>query len=133
MHAPVLYQKRKERIKTMKLLLHTDDERIKWMTVMEDDFMSTEESCEDDNTAFTIRPLTWRSLEVNDFFGRLDTAAKNRRSSQSRKMRYERHTGEPSQRPCPVSKYGKSLLWAFSRAYHPAPSPSSSATPSLGT
>ncbi len=52
-------------MKTMKLLLHTDDERIKkWMTVMEDDFMSTEESCEDD---FTIRPLTWRSLKVNDF------------------------------------------------------------------
>ena len=91
--------------------------------------MSTEESCEDNDDTFTVRPLRWRSLKVNDFFTRLDLAAQSRRSSQSRKMRNQRQTGEPSVRPCPIEKYGKSLLWAFSREYHPAQSPSTS-TPS---
>ena len=82
-----LTQKCKERVKA----LQTDDERLKkWMNVMVNDFMSSEESCEEDDT-FVIRPLPWRSFKVNEFFGRLDTTSKTHRSSQSRKMRNGRH------------------------------------------
>lgn len=100
----------------------------KWMSVMVDDFMSTEESGDDDER-FIVRPLRWRSLKVKDFFGRLDVMAQSRRSSQSRKMRNERTIGEPSNRPCPITRYSKSLLWAFSKDYHPVQSPSVSTPP----
>ena len=124
-----LNQKCKERVKALKRMIQTDDERLKkWMNVMVNDFMSSEESCEEDDT-FVIRPLPWRSFKVNEFFGRLDTTSKTHRSSQSQKMRNGREPGEPSERPCPITKYGKSLLWAFSRAHHPVQSPSAT-TPS---
>jgi hypothetical protein len=95
---------------------------------MVDDFMSSEESSGED---FVVRPLKWRSLKVDDFFARLDATAQSRRSSQSRKMRNQRQAGEmPSQRPCPIANYSNTLLWAFKREYHPAPSPTCSSTPS---
>ncbi len=78
---------------------------------MVDDFMSTEDSDHDDT--FLVHPLKWRSLKVNDFFARLDVTTQSRRSSQSHKMRNQRKTGEPSERPCLVDKYAKSLRWAF--------------------
>ena len=78
-----LTQKCKERVKALKRMLQTDDERLKkWMNVMVNDFMSSEESCEEDDT-FVICPLAWRSFKVNEFFGRLDTTSKTHRSSQS--------------------------------------------------
>jgi len=125
-------------------MIQTDEERLKkWMNVMVSDFMSSEESCED---MFVIRPLPWRSFKVNivctffilgymllslhinlhesnEFFGRLDTTSQTLHSCQSRKMRNKRNSGEPSERPCPIAKYGKSLLWAFSRVHHPIQSP----------
>ena len=86
-----LTQKCKERVKALKRMIQTDDERLKkWMNVMVNNFMSSEESCEEDDT-FVIRPLPWRSFKVNEFFGRLDKTSKTHRSSQSRKMRNGRH------------------------------------------
>ena len=59
-------------MKALKRVLQTDDERLKkWMNVMVNNFMSSEESWEKDDT-FGIRPLPWRSFKVNEFFGRLD-------------------------------------------------------------
>ncbi len=125
-------QKCKERVKSLRQLLRTDEEQLKkWLNVVVDDFMSSEDSCEDDDATFFVRPLPWTSLKVNDFFGRLDTTSQNHRSTQSRKMRNKRQIGEPSERPCPIDKYSKTLLWAFGRAFHPAQNPST-VTPSRG-
>ena len=109
-------------MKALKRMIQTDEERLKkWMSVMVNDFMSSEESCEED--MFVIRPLPWRSFKVNEFFGRLDMTSQTLRSCQSQKMRKKRDSGEPSERPCPIAKYGKPLLWAFSRAHHLIQSP----------
>ena len=120
-------RKCKERVKALKRMLAVDEERLKkWLHITVNDFMSTEESCEEDDATFIVCPLPWRAFKVNDFFGRLDASLQSHRSSQSRKMRNKRRTGEPSESPCPIGRYGKSHHWAFSRAYHPTPSPSTS-------
>ena len=77
---------------------------------MVNNFMSIEEFCEE--AMFVIRPLPWWSFKVTEFFGRLDMTSQTLHSCQSRKMRNKRDSGEPSERPCPIAKYGKSLLWA---------------------
>jgi len=39
------------------------------MNVMVNDFMSSEESCEEEDM-FVICPMPWRSFKVNEFFGK---------------------------------------------------------------
>lgn len=95
-------QKRKEReaaiLKNSRL---TEDQRAKWLSVMTNDYMSSEESEEDD--VMTIHPIPWRSEHVNQMFQRIDSFCNSRKSPQARRQMKQRTTGRPSNRTQPSS------------------------------
>ena len=88
------------------------------MPCMTTDFMSSEESLseQEDNEGYSsdsdaepgpqrkylcIKPLPWRSRELNDLMVRLDRKIARRRSQKSARMVLERKQGPPSMRQAP--------------------------------
>lgn len=53
----------------------TKELRQKWLSVMKNEFMSSEESGDDDDSIVT-RPLPWRTGYVDQMFSRLMTTAR---------------------------------------------------------
>lgn len=104
-------QKRKERdsavLKNSKL---TEDQKKKWLTVMTNDFMSSEESGEDDS--MIVHPLPWRSEYVNKMFKRIDAFCGNKKSPQAKRQMKPRKYGMASSRPQPVVDEAV-LRWAI--------------------
>jgi len=95
-------QKKKEResalMKNKKL---TDEQRQKWLSVINNDFMSSEESGEEDS--IIIRPLPWRSKYVDSMFRKIDEYAKSKKSSQARRqLKVRRFSKDLSQRLAPI-------------------------------
>ena len=94
-------QKRKERetviLKNCKM---TEDQKKKWLGVMTNDYMSSEESGEDDS--IVIHPSLWRSDYVNTMFQRVDSYAENKKSPQAIRQMKRRVCGLASSRPPPV-------------------------------
>ena len=91
-------------------MLKNDAARLeKWEKIINIDFMSSEDSCSDedgdDEPTFLLKPLPWRSEKVNNFLGTLDEAAKTISNKQSKKMRYNRSKSTPSKRRCPLHCY----------------------------
>ena len=65
------------------------------------DLISSEESGEEDEGQFIVRPLPWRSEKVDNFFATLDHKHEKRQTVRSKKMSYGRKDGLPSDRPKP--------------------------------
>ena len=89
----------------------TDATRDSFKSIMTKDFMSSEESGEDNNGAgdaiektqvLYIRPLTWRAPKLNRFFKSLDHKAEKKRTRQGKQQTLPRLIGAPSRRPKPI-------------------------------
>ena len=65
------------------------------------DYMSSEESEEENDHSLVVHPLAWRSREVTETFSSLDRKSARKRTSRSSRMRLQRKTGEPRTRPPP--------------------------------
>lgn len=95
-------QKRKEReVAIQKNSKFTEDQRNKWLKVATNDYMSSEESGEDD--CIIVHPLPWRSSYVDKMFSKIDTYCKSKKSPQALRQMKERRIGSPSDRRKPES------------------------------
>lgn len=84
----------------------------KWLPVLTMDFMSSEESAnEDGNDILITRPLQWESVSMTHFKRSLDEAALKQKSPLAKRQMKMRKRGLPSDRakPC-VADYP---VWAF--------------------
>lgn len=77
----------------------TDDQRQKWLAVMTNEFMSSEESGDDDSLC--LHPIPWRSSYVSQMFQKIDSYCANKKSSQARRQMKQRQVGSPSRRLLP--------------------------------
>ena len=92
-----MLQKRKEReAAVLKNTKFTEDHRKKWLGVISNDFMSSEDS---DDEAIVVHPLPWRSDYVNQMFQKIDDYSNSKKSPQARRQMKERIYGRPSHRP----------------------------------
>ena len=85
----------------------TDPQRDLLKTVMVKDFMSTEESGEDEQDGerkpvIIVKPLPWRARRIDRFFKQLDQKACKNRSRQSRQQTLPRVIGSASTRSKPA-------------------------------
>ena len=76
----------------------TEEQKKKWLTVMSNDFMSSEESEEDQ---IVVHPLPWRTPYVNTMFSKIDAYVTEKKSPQARRQTKSRKTGFPSTRQRP--------------------------------
>ena len=91
-HTILLYlQKRKEREAAI---------RRKWLTIITNYYMSSEDSGDDDS--ITVRPLPWRSNYVNVMFSKIDVYCSHKKSPQARRQMKGRNIGSPSSRLRPA-------------------------------
>lgn len=80
----------------------TEEQRQKWLKVMRNDFMSSEESGDDDS--IIIRRLPWRSRYVDTMFEKIDKYAKSKKSSQAkRQLKTRKVAADPSTRLPPAT------------------------------
>ena len=111
-----LLQKREERAsafqKNTKL---TDQKKKKWLGVIKNELMSSEESCSDEDT-ICVRPLPWRSPTVNSMFKTVDRYTAAKKTPQARRQMKKRVNGEPSKRPPPAQ--GTISSWALVNIAH---------------
>ncbi len=84
--------------------------KAKWMKVMRNDVMSSEESGDDGKNI--IRPLKWRSEYVDKMFDKIDQYYGAHKSPQALRQTKERVIGEPSDRCQPQDLPD----WAIKRA-----------------
>ena len=93
-------QKRKEREsaiqKNGKL---TEQQKIKWLKVMDNVYMSSEGSGEDDN--IIVHPLPWRTQYVNLMLDKIDKYCLSKKSPQAKRQMKVRIQGESSLRAKP--------------------------------
>lgn len=93
-------QKRKEReaaiLKNSRL---TEDQKKKWLAVMTNNFMSSEESWTEDS--IVVHPLPWRTEYVNKMFRKIDAYCESKKSPQAKRQTKRREYGMASSRPEP--------------------------------
>ena len=82
----------------------SEADRVKWRKIFVTEFMSSDESGEEDGRAvFMVKKLRWRSERVSSFFERLDTARASRKTEQaSRQTKPRIYSDLISSRPAPV-------------------------------
>lgn len=94
-------QKKRERegavLKNSKL---TEEQRKKWLSVMNRDYMSSEESGDDD--FIVLHQLPWRSDYVTKMFSKIDAYVISMKSAQAKRQMKRRRLGVPSTRPKPL-------------------------------
>lgn len=76
----------------------------KWKKVMESEFISSEESANDEegDDIIIIKPLLWRADKVSRFFHQLDEKSLANKTPQARRQRKCRViSSDPSDRPQP--------------------------------
>ena len=78
----------------------TDESRQKWLTVMVNEMMSSEESGSEDRVV--VHPLPWRSEYVNKMFRTIDSYCKARKSAQAKRQTKKRAGGLFSSRTPPT-------------------------------
>lgn len=85
----------------------------KWSPCLTQELISSEDSEDEDEGQFIVRPLTWRSDKVTELFMNLDRKYYNRQTTRSKKMSYDRvrQSGQPSDRPKPMNSNLPS--WVF--------------------
>ena len=69
----------------------TEDRRKKWMSVMKSDYMSSEDSGDDDDTIVVHQP-GWRSEYVDRMFAKIDDFNRTTKSAQARRQMKRRIT-----------------------------------------
>ena len=81
----------------------SEADRLKWKKILVTEFMSSDESGEEDERAvFIVKKLPWRSERVSSFFQRLDTARTSRKTEQaSRQTKPRVYKDLISSRPAP--------------------------------
>ena len=81
----------------------SEADRLKWKKILVTEFMSSDESGEEDERAvFIVKKLPWRSERVSTFFQRLDTAHASRKTEQaSRQTKPRVYKDLISSRPAP--------------------------------
>lgn len=109
-------QKLEERSTTFK---RTPDvpsrEREKLTKVLIPEFMSSEESCGSDDDKIAVKPLTWRSSKVSEFFSVLSETAHKSKTKQAQRQTKQRIIGDVSTRPKPLDS---SIPIGHSRSPH---------------
>jgi hypothetical protein len=104
-------QKKKEREAAVMMNSKlTEEKRTKWLSVIKNEFMSSEESDEDD--AMVVHPLPWRSEYVNLMFKKIDEYCFAKKSPQARRQTKQRIIGSPSRRVAPGTT---EPVWAFKK------------------
>ena len=71
----------------------------KWLSVLTNDFMSSEES---DGEDIVIHPLPWRSARVDEVMSKIDAYILKQKSPQARRQMKSRKVGTISERSQPV-------------------------------
>ncbi len=71
----------------------------KWLPCLVPELMSSEDSGDDDDGQYVVRPLMWRSEKVTHLFVKLDHKMQKNATVRSRKMMFTRKQGLPSDRP----------------------------------
>lgn len=90
---------------------NNDEEKQSWKTIMTVDFMSSDESCtEEDQDVLLTKPLLWQSERVAYFKETLDEAALKQKSPLARRQMKPRRKGMPSFRP---KASGEFPAWVF--------------------
>lgn len=89
----------------------SEEIKEKFLPCLVPDLISSEESGEEDEGQFIVRPLPWRSEKVDNFFATLDHKHEKRQTVRSKKMSYGRKDGLPSDRPKP--RDGTLPKWLF--------------------
>ena len=74
----------------------TDEARQKWLKLMINEVMSSEESGDED--IMILHPLPWRSDYVTKMFQNIDKYCQVRKSAQASRQTKKRKTGQPSSR-----------------------------------
>lgn len=109
-------QKRKEResaiCKSTKL---TKEQKQKWLKVMTNQYMSSEESDDDNCDRVIIHPLPWRSEVIDRMFQKIDDHISAKKTSQAKRQTKERIVGLVSNRKSPNGEHVPS--WAINDAY----------------
>ena len=89
----------------------SEEIKEKFLPCLVPDLISSEESGEEDEGQFIVRPLPWRSEKVDNFFATLDHKHEKRQTVRSKKMSYGRKDGLPSDQPKPQD--GTLPKWLF--------------------
>ena len=92
----------------------TKEQKQKWMKVMSNEYMSSEESDNDNCERVIIHPLPWRSEVIDRMFQKIDDHLSANKSSQAKRQTKERTVGVVSNRKCPNGEHVPS--WAISNA-----------------
>ena len=79
----------------------SEEVKEKFLPCLVPDLISSEESGEEDEGQFIVRPLPWRSEKVDNLFRTLDHKHGKQQTIRSKKMSYERKDGLPSDQPKP--------------------------------
>lgn len=87
------------------------EQKAKWMLVLTNEFMSSEESSSDDDKVI-VHPLPWRSAAVNRMFEKMSEHISDKKSPQAKRLTKPRSVGTPSQWPDPL--LADYPAWAFS-------------------
>lgn len=105
-------QKRCERESAIKQSKKLSDEcKEKWLKVITNDFMSSEESESEDT--YVVHGLPWRSSSVSRMFEKIDNYCDNNKSPQARRQMKKRVVSDtPSTRAKPNND--KYPIWSFS-------------------
>ena len=80
-------------------LSYDENDKEKWKKVLQINFMSSEES--EDEDVIEVHPIPWRSERVTTFLHSLDDKARDKKSPQARRQMKTRREGAPSSRPQP--------------------------------
>ena len=89
----------------------TREQKDKWLGVVSNDTMSSEESGPDDD--IIVHSLPWRSRYVNKMFSKIDRYIASKKSPQALRQMKSRKLGTPSERPVPdVDKYPQWVIEA---------------------
>ena len=97
-----------------------EQQRDRWQPAMQIDMMSSEESgMEGDEEVMLIRPLPWRSEQVNRLMKQLDKKVESSRTPQARRQVINRVTSsEASSRPMPLDGNLPPWLFREDQEYH---------------
>ena len=94
-------------------LYKDDGEKEAWKKIMVVDFMSSDESCtEEDQEVLMSKPLPWLSEKVAHFKQALDETARRHKSPLARRQMKPRRKGLPSTRSKPCGDFP---AWVFNR------------------
>ena len=97
-------QKSQDRKCALGKMTFTDEhQRERWSEVVKPDFMSSEESgIENEEEVLIVRPLVWRSPQVNQLFLQLDDKVFLEKKPLARRQMKRHVMGNHSDRPMPI-------------------------------